>query len=574
MLDRRQLFSVLAASGIGSSVFHRALIASAQENEITVDNLKQAEWISGVELTEQQREEILRNVKQNERGNQTLRKVKLSHETGPAIHFRTLSKRPKIEVVEREAMTTVSVVRDLPETDLEIAFLPVSQLSWLLRTGKLTSVRLTEIYLERLKKYGPMLRCVVNLTEDLAMQQAHDADKELAAGKYRGHLHGVPWGAKDLIDVEGYPTTWGIPHYKERISETTATVAKRLEQAGAVLIAKLSLGALAMGDKWFGGMTRSPWNPRIGSSGSSAGSAAATVAGLVGFSLGTETLGSILSPAIRCGASGMRPTFGRVSRYGCMPLSWSMDKVGPICRSVEDCALVFDAIHGADGLDPTVSSFDFNWPCRIKLAGLRVGYKKSSTTPDDEREDLKLIKSLGCELVEVKLPTEIPLRALTSIIDVEGASVFDQLLRDGHTEGWNTWTKTFRAAQHISAVDYIRFQRARTDLMYLFEKAIADVDVIVNMRDLVHTNFTGHPSVVCPAGYQTSGEGKSVTPFVVTGHLNDDSRVLAFAHACQRKLDANLSHPELDSWLEKFEAGTLDEPEEKEDMEDEKQGNG
>ncbi len=282
-----------------------------------------------------------------------------------------------------------------------------------------------------------------------------------------------------------------------------------------MLVAKLSLGALAMGDQWFGGKTRNPWNPVRGSSGSSAGSAAATVAGLVGFSLGSETLGSILSPCTRCGATGFRPTFGRVSRAGCMPLSWSMDKIGPICRSVEDCALVFDAIHGADGLDATANNYPFQWPLQTSVKGMKVGYGKSRK-PLAEREDLATLQELGCELVELDLPTDIPLRALTSIIDVEGASVFDQLLRNGETEGWNQWPEIFRAANQISAVDYVRFQRARTLLMLEFEQAIEGVDVLVNMRDLVHTNLTGHPSIVMPVGYREADDG-GTTP-VTIGH--------------------------------------------------------
>ena len=345
----------------------------------------------------------------------------------------------------------------------------------------------------------------------LALKQARRADEEMDAGRYRGPLHGIPWGAKDLIAIPGYPTTWGIPYLRERVLEHTATVAERLEQAGAVLVAKLSLGALAQGDRWFEGMTRSPWNPKIGSSGSSAGSASATVGGLVAFSLGSETLGSILSPSIRCGASSLRPTFGRVSRDGCMPLSWSLDKIGPICRSVEDCALVFDAIHGADGRDPTAGNYPFEWPTRQNLRGMKIGYSKGRQSTD-EREDLRILKDLGCELVELSLPNSIPLRALTTIISVEAASVFDQWLREGHTEGWNTWDEDFRAAQYVSAVDYVRIQRARNLVMREFGEMMSQVDALVNMNDLVHTNLTGHPSVVMPVGYRERNGTRSPRP--------------------------------------------------------------
>jgi Asp-tRNA(Asn)/Glu-tRNA(Gln) amidotransferase A subunit family amidase len=559
MLHRRQLLTTLSACGIFSPVFHRALVAqTADEASIDIENIKQAEWISGIELTDDQRTSILENVKQNNLNNRQLREFPLTPDIGPAMHFQTLSDKPRLDSVQRNATTIESLVIQLPASDAEIAFLPVYQLSWLVRTGKITSQRLTEIYLSRLRKYAPMLRCVVTLTEELAMNQAQRADDEINKGMYRGPLHGIPWGAKDLIEVPGYPTTWGIPLNKERVGDSTATVARRLEEAGAVLVAKLSLGALAMGDQWFGGTTRNPWNPTRGSSGSSAGSAAATVAGLVGFSLGSETLGSILSPCTRCGATGFRPTFGRVSRAGCMPLSWSMDKIGPICRSVEDCALVFDAIHGSDGIDATAHNYAFRWPNPLSLNGLKVGFRKTSKSLE-ERTELATMKAMGCELVEVDLPTDVPLRALTSIIDVEGASVFDQWLRSQETEGWNQWPEIFRAANQISAVDYVRFQRARTRLMHEFEAAIAGVDVLVNMRDLVHTNLTGHPSIVMPVGYkQLDNGGAAPLTVVMTGHLNDDDRLLAIAHAFQRKQDAQLAHPDLDEWLVRSDAGQLD----------------
>ena len=565
-MNRRQLLTVLASTGIGSPVLHRAISTMASSEEFGIENLKEAEWITGIELSDEEREEILGQVQRTQAGHEALREIETDYLTAPAVHFKPIVEKRPVQFLNRNARADESDVEQLPTSDRDIAFLPVGKLAWFIKTGQLSSVRLTKIYLDRLKKYGPMLRCVISLTEILALQQAKRADEEIKSGYYRGPLHGIPWGAKDLIDVEGYPTTWGIPHYRERFPEQTATVAKRLEEAGAVLVAKLSLGALAQGDKWFKGMTRSPWSPRRGSSGSSAGSASATVAGLVGFSLGSETLGSILSPSIRCGATGMRPTFGRVSRYGCMPLSWTMDKIGPICRSVEDCALVFDAIHGHDGKDPTTDSYEFSWPKLDSFVGTKVGYRKSRT-PVEEREDLKMLKRLGCELVEMSLPTGYPLRALFNTISVEGASVFDSMLREGHTEGWNTWTNTFRAAQHISAVDYLRYMRVRTKLMKEFEETIADVDFIVNMRDLVHTNFTGHPSIVFPVGYEDDGDGgKKIIPMEVTGHLYADDRLASFADACQKQVVAHQIRPELESWLEKFKAGTMDEKEEKQDL--------
>jgi Asp-tRNA(Asn)/Glu-tRNA(Gln) amidotransferase A subunit family amidase len=560
MLNRRHLLKAITATGIGTALFHRSAAAAiSASDELSVDSIKQAEWITGLELTDEQREEILQTVRRSGESLAELREFPLTADVPMAIQFAPTSQFRQLETIQRDARPTESLVVPLPNTEEEIAFLPVHQLSWLIRTQKLSSVDLTNIYLRRLKKYAPMLRSVVVLTEELALEQAKRADEEISQCRYRGPLHGIPWGAKDLIAIKGYPTSWGIPYLKDRELENTATVADRLEAAGAVLVAKLSLGALAQGDQWFGGMTRCPWNPKIGSSGSSAGSASSVVAGLVGFTLGSETLGSILSPSIRNGASALRPTFGRVSREGCMPLCWSLDKIGPICRSIEDCALVFDAIHGADGKDLTAGNYPFQWPSTQNTSSLKVGYSKSRRQPDEEREDLKILREMGCELVELTLPTDIPVRPLISIIDIEAASVFDELLRAGHTEGWNTWDEDFRAAQYVSAVDYVRVQRTRTLLMRRFEEAIAGVDVLVNMNDLVYTNLTGHPSVVMPIGYRDRDGVSLPRPIVLTGHLNDDERLLSIANQFQSRLTAHREHPPMDAWLEKFEAGTLDE---------------
>lgn len=593
MLNRRRLLTSLAATGIGSSVLHRAIVASLDDQKtFTIEALKNAEWISDLQLTDEQRTEILNSVQRNSATMAEFRKKKLTYDVPMAIQFAPTANYPQIKTLTRSAMPITHQAKanvakaakvakaagdeqkahaekvtnednqpagKRPSSDEALALLPVSQLSTLIRQRKISSSELTKIYLDRLKKYGPMLRCVVTLTEELALKLATIADTEIAAGNYRGPLHGIPWGAKDLIAVEGYPTSWGIPYHEKRELDHTATVAERLAEAGAVLVAKLSLGALAQGDEWFRGMTRNPWNPVQGSSGSSAGSAAASVAGLVGFAIGSETMGSILSPSTRCGASSLRPTFGRVSRHGCMPLSWSMDKIGPLCRSVEDCALVFDAIHGADGRDHTVGSFSFEWPSAVDLSKLKIGYAKSNRRPDADREDLKLIRELGCELVEVRLPTDVPIGALLKTIDIEAASVFDDLLRDNHTEGWNTWSTSFQSAQYISAVDYVRMQRARAQLMQRYAAATDGVDAIVNMNDLLLSNFTGHPSVVFPIGYGQRNSGVRVPrSMVLTGQLNEDEKLLALAHECQSQLDAHLQPPPLDDWLSKFDDGTLD----------------
>ncbi|HUG90853.1 MAG TPA: amidase, partial [Planctomycetaceae bacterium] len=427
-----------------------------------------------------------------------------------------------------------------------LAFLPVTELAALVRTRQVSSLELTKLYLERLEKYDPVLKCVVTLTADLAIEQAKHADREIAAGRYRGPLHGLPWGAKDLIAYPGYPTTWGAPQFKDQTFDEKATVAHRLDDAGAVLVAKLSLGALAMGDRWFGGMTRNPWNPEQGSSGSSAGSAAATAAGLVAFSLGSETLGSIVSPSRRCGVTGLRPTFGRVSRHGCMSLSWSMDKIGPICRSVEDCALVFGAIHGFDGLDAAAVDRPFDWPPRRDLRTLKVGYVENDT-PADEREELRVLRDLGLKLVPITLPERFPVGALDLILDTEAAAVFDELTREGITEGLNTWPHTFRKGQFVPAVEYLRANRIRSLLMREMDELMSQVDCYIGGDDLVITNLTGHPTVCLPAGFRKSDGVETPTAVTFTGRLYGETDLLAVAHAWQRATGFHLRRPPLDA---------------------------
>lgn len=550
-MNRRQIIKALAGIGVGSAVFGRAVAALAQDElEITAAMIKEAEWIAGIELTEEQREEAAKSLQYTHRELQRLRDVKLTNDVGPAVHFRTLAPTTSTTPpVERKVRVLNAEIGSRPATDEAVAFLPVSKLATLIRNRQITSLELTRIYLARIKKYNPLLNCVVNLTEDLAIRQARRADEEIAAGKYRGPLHGIPWGAKDLISVPGYPTTWGAPQYREQMLETTATVTQRLEEAGAVLIAKLTMGALAMGDKWFGGMTRSPWNYELGSSGSSAGSASAVVAGLCGFTLGTETLGSIISPSRRCGATGLRPTFGRVSRAGCMALSWSMDKIGPITRSVEDCALVLAAIHGADGQDPTAQTEPYQWPAEIDLTSLTVGFTPGRR-PIEEREDLNKLKELGVQLQQVELPSQLPERAVTTVLDIEAAAAFDELTRSGNVEGLNAWPGIFRRSAFVSGVDYVRAMRVRTLLQREFEKLMSQVDVLVNTNDLVQTNLTGHPSISLPVSFRERNGMKQPVSTVFTGRLFEESKLLALADAYQNLHDAHLQQPPLDAQLE------------------------
>lgn len=556
MLTRRGILKVVSAVGISSTVFARAL---AQEGdgkaELTREMIGAAKWVSGIELTEAEEESLVREVNNLQRQLKALRGFKLDPQRdGPALGLQTLagstgSGSPRI----RGAWPLNNAAIALPKTDEDIAFLSVTELGKMIRSRQISSVELTKLYFERLRRFQPLLNCTVNLTEDLAMQQAERADRELAAGRYRGPLHGIPWGAKDLISVPGYPTTWGIPIFKDRVLNETATVAQRLDEAGAVLVAKLSLGAIAMGDRWFNGTTKNPWNPAQGSSGSSAGSAAATAAGLVGFAIGSETLGSILTPSTRCGSHGLRPTFGRVSRAGCMPLSWSMDKIGPLARSVNDLGLVLAAIYGPDDKDPTVVDRPFRWPplSPIDFRSLRVGVvpsRRDSSTPDSS---LEILRGLHCQIVEVELPKGYPLMSLTKIIDAEGAAVFDDLLRAGQTEGWNTWTKSFQTAQFITAVDYLRMQRIRRRLMIDFEEAIKDVDILWNANDLAYTNFTGHPSLVMPYQYREVGETFVPQVVVITGKLFAEEMILAVAEAFARLLPSERPRPPLEQFLAK-----------------------
>ncbi len=369
-IHRRRVLKVLVGLGIGTGAFQRALAQQvAEQGAVTAEMLKQAEWISGVELSDEDRAATARALRGTLRDFAALRQIEIGYEVAPAVEFAAWPPPQLASGVKRnQATPTESAALLRPSSDDALAFAPVTELAALMRTRQVTSVELIELALKRLKKYNSLLKFFVTLTEDDALQQAKRADREIAAGLYRGPLHGIPWGAKDLIAYPGYPTTWGATPFKEQKFDFKATVVRRLEEAGAVLVAKLSMGALAQGDEWFEGRTNNPWNPREGSSGSSAGSASAVAAGAVPFALGSETIGSILAPSRQCSVTGLRPTFGRVSRQGCMTLAWSLDKIGPIARSVEDCALVLDAIHGADGIDRTAIDQPFAWPPRRNFA--------------------------------------------------------------------------------------------------------------------------------------------------------------------------------------------------------------
>jgi Asp-tRNA(Asn)/Glu-tRNA(Gln) amidotransferase A subunit family amidase len=544
--NRRQLLKLLGGLGIGSAVFQRAVAAeTAKAAELTAEMIQQAEWIAGLSLSKEDRLTLVGRIKEALRDFEALRKIPLDNSVPPALTFNPAPGLAPSRSLNRETVEpSIRAAPQRPDADDDLAFLPVTSLAALIRTRRLSSVELTKLYLHRLREYDPLLHCVVNYTEDLALKQAEMADREIAAGRYRGPLHGIPWGAKDLIAYPGYKTTWGAAPFKDQVIDVKATVAERLENAGAVLVAKLTLGALAMGDRWFGGMTRCPWDPKRGSSGSSAGSASATAAGLVGFALGSETLGSIVSPCRVCGSTGLRPTFGRVSRHGCMSLAWSMDKIGPLARSVEDCALVFGAIHGFDGLDPAAIDRPFNWPSRQPLRSLRIGYFDTGKAVKD-RDDLRVLRDLGVTLVPVKLPAKLPINALVVILNTEAATVFDELTRKGVTEGLNSWPRTFRQGQFIPAVEYLRANRIRTLAMRQMEEMMSQVDAYVGGFDLVITNLTGHPTVVMPNGFHKSGKVEVPSSITFTGKLYGETTLLAVAHAYQQATGHHLRRPSL-----------------------------
>ena len=447
-------------------------------------------------------------------------------------------------------------IKSLSET--ELAFLPVTHLSQLIKRRQISSMDLTKLYLERLKKYNEQLHCVITFTEELALKQAKKADDEIRVGHYRGPLHGIPYGVKDLFAVKNYRTTWGATPFKEQSFDEDATLVKKLEEAGAVLLAKTSVGALAWGDVWFDEKTRNPWDPEQGSSGSSAGSASATSAGLVGFSIGTETLGSIVSPCTRCGVTGLRPTFGRVSRYGAMALSWSMDKAGPICRSVEDTALVFQAIHGKDDKDFSAVDFPFHWNPRRKVTDLRIGYLKSAFDEANENSKpfndavLEVMRNLGVNLIPIEWP-ETPFGDINFILSVEAAAAFDEITRNKQIDTMvrqirNAWPNTFRFARFVPAVEYIQANRLRTIVMQKMAEVMSEIDVVVTPSygggTLLLTNLTGHPAVVLPHGFRENGAPVSIS-FI--GNLFKESDLLIAAKAYQDATDFHLQHPEMES---------------------------
>jgi len=554
MLDRRDFMKTCSGMGLAGTLFPGVLWAQAEAQgakKITREMIENAAAIADVAIADDYKEIMLQSLNEQAAGYEEIYKLHIPNSVDPAVIFDPVLPGMKFETTRKPMrMSKAPASASAAPKNLEdLAFASVRELAELVRAKKVSSVALTEMYLGRLKKHDPALKFTVTLTEERAMAQAKKADEEMAAAKYRGPLHGLPWGAKDLLATKGYRTTWGAAGFENQMIDEDATVVKRLDEAGAVLVAKLTLGALALGDVWFGGVTRNPWNTNQGSSGSSAGPASATASGCVAFSIGSETLGSISSPSTRCGCTGLRPTFGLVPRTGAMALSWTMDKLGPICRSVEDCALVLDAIYGPDGHDRTVHAAAFNWDANLDWKKLRVGYLKAdferkpgqqqeapkeepAKTPEEEkkREEQKKrreamraraeydrkyneaalakLAEMGVKLVAVELP-KYPYDAIRVMLEAESAAAFDELTRTGRDKLLTSqkdydWPNTFRTARFIPAVEYIQAARARKMAMEAVAKVFEGVDVIVaptnGSQQLVVTNLTGHPSVILPNG--------------------------------------------------------------------------
>jgi len=445
----------------------------------------------------------------------------------------------------------------LPENKNDLAFYSITELASLIKNKKISSVDLTSFFLARLRKWGDTLHCVIHLTEDIAMTQAKKADDELRKGVYRGPLHGIPYGLKDLFAVKGTHTTWGAVPYKDQVVDEDAFVYQQLKEAGAVLCAKLSLGALAMDDYWFGGLTRNPWNLKTGSSGSSAGSASATVAGLLPFAIGTETWGSIVAPSHTCGATGLRPTFGSVSRTGAMVLSWSLDKIGPICRSAEDAAIVFYYIKGTDGKDLAALARGFNYSGKVNFKELRIAYAVNyfdkQKADDPSRNAIEVFRKLGAEPKPVVFPDSIlyPVHIMEPIIGAECAASFDAFTRNKLDDRMNgqkkgDWPNQFRTARFIPAAEYINANRHRYALIQAMNTYMQQFDVLIlpsfEGDQMAMTNLTGHPVVCIPAGFTADGMPTSIS---LLGNLFDEETILAVAKAYQDATDFNKKHPEM-----------------------------
>ena len=529
---------------------------NSQTKQDTIKLLRSTAMLYDLEYSDSEADSMISNIRNNLQLYKNLHKTLPTNDIPYPFAFSPVPFGNEIKRTAQKADLPIRFGVQIPKNKHDLAFYSIPELAGLIKEKKITSLELTKFFIERLKKWGDTLQCVITLTEDTAIAQAIRADAEMKAGKYRGLLHGIPYGLKDLFAVKGYKTTWGSTPYKDQYIDEDAFVYKKLRDAGAVLCAKLSLGALANNNKWFGGETKNPWNLNEGSSGSSAGSAAATAAGLLPFAIGTETQGSIVSPSSRCGATGLRPTFGSVSRSGAMVLCWSLDKIGPICRSAEDAAIVFNYIKGTDGKDPGSVNKSFNYNGVVDLTKLRIAYAenyfKRLAADAAAHKVLDTYRSMGANLVPVEFPdsTLYPVGFISIILGAESAAAFDELTRtnrDDLVERQDRffWPNSFRSGQMIPAVEYINANRYRYQLCKAFNEFMKNYDVIIippnSSRQVSMTNLTGHPVVVMPVGFNQTGSPLSIT---LIGNLYDEATILAVAKAYQDKTDFNKKHPE------------------------------
>jgi Asp-tRNA(Asn)/Glu-tRNA(Gln) amidotransferase A subunit family amidase len=533
-------------------------ISAQQTDTISKEDLKIAAKLIGLNFTEAERDSMLRDVRDNARKYSVMHKLPLNNNVPMSLWQSPVLPGMQFDTKQLPVQWNIPANVNMPVNKADLAFYNILQLASLIKNKKITSVELTKFFIERIRKYGDTLQCVISLTEEIAMQQAKVADAEIAKGKYRGALHGIPYGLKDLFAVKGTKTTWGATPYKDQTIDEDSYVYTKLREAGAVLVAKFTLGALAMGDRWYAGRTKNPWNLAVGSSGSSAGSASATVAGLVPFAIGTETLGSIVSPSTVCGATGLRPTFGSISRNGAMTLSWSLDKVGPICRSAEDAAVVFNYIHGTDGKDPGAVNMPFNYSVKKDLKKLRIGYAKNhfdriTDTSANEWKVVKAFEQMGIKLIPVFFPDSAayPFNIVGITIGAESAAAFDELTRTDlddqlTAQTKNDWPNSFRSARLIPAVEYINANRHRYLLMQHMKVFFETVDIVITPtyggRQLAITNLTGHPALVMPTGFN---QRKLPTSITLVGRLYDEATLLQVGKAFQLATSWDDVHPEM-----------------------------
>lgn len=553
-ISTKKLLTITSLCGF--SFVCGAFITQKLENSpITIAVVNEAEKLIGIDFSPAQADSMLNGLNDHEKAYEELRKLHLKNEVVPALNFNPIPVGFVYPDKTNGFLLDKRSIITLPADKNELAFYTIRQLADLIRTKKISSVELTKFFLERLKKYDPKLLFVVNYTEELALKQAAQADAEIKAGHYRGVLHGIPFGVKDLLSVKGYKTTWGSVPYKNQTLDVDATVVKKLEAAGAVLVAKLTLGELASGDLWFGGRTKNPWDITRGSSGSSAGPASAVSAGCLPFAIGSETLGSIVSPSTECGDTGLRPSFGRVSKTGAMALSWTMDKLGPITRSAEDCAIVFNAIQGTDTQDLSTIPAAFKYDGNQKtLKGWKVGYLKADFDRNrfnktSDSSTLIKLKELGAELIPIELP-KLPYSSLRFILETESGAAFQELVLNHQddlivNQRKGGWPNLFRTAQLVPAVEYIQANRVRTMVIQDWYEKLKGLDMYIAPSfsgNLVLTNLTGNPCVVLPNGFNKQGRPLSIT---FMGQLFGEGKILEAAKIYQDATDFNKQHPKL-----------------------------